>query len=85
MKAYENYLKESMDPDTRKETWRSIQERYAKEGKHHHLKLHCTECNNTMTCRCAAVKKDEYGICPECAEKMKMNDSQIEPVMHYYW
>ena len=51
-------------------TWREIREAYnEKYGENHHcLTLHCTKCENTMTCRCSHPKIEEYGICDECCK-----------------
>jgi ATP-dependent DNA ligase len=54
-------------------TWREIQAEYnLKFGENHHcLKLECTSCDNTMTCRCSQPKILEKGICYYCTGEIK--------------
>jgi len=49
-------------------TFSSIREEYAKEGKHHCLRLVCAKCRDVQTCRCSSPKITETGICPDCSE-----------------
>jgi len=50
-------------------TWKEIREAYeqAYGPNHHHLRLKCSNCDNTMTCRCSQPKVTEYGLCNDCA------------------
>jgi len=57
-------------------TWREIQAEYGAEGKHHHLKLTCVICGNTLTCRCRTPKDEHEGVCPECEGKAMKQATQ---------
>jgi len=65
-------------------TWKEIRDHYDREyGKnHHHLRMHCTQCGNTATCRCSEPKVDEYGICPECVAKIPKPSEQYYDMSH---
>jgi predicted double-glycine peptidase len=50
-------------------TWKEIREAYdnALGPNNHHLRLICSNCENTVTCRCSTNKVTEYGLCDKCA------------------
>lgn len=52
-------------------TWQQIQNEQDPDGTQHDLRLTCTRCSNTQTCRCTKPKREFKGICHECSRKDK--------------
>ena len=75
---------DNKDPSsTEEKTWRQIEDEQDPDGKNHDLKLTCTKCGKSQTCRCSKPKRTFYGICPSCVEKgeaiEKTADRYIDP------
>lgn len=53
------------------QTWDQIRAEHDPDGKQHDLRLTCSRCGNSQTCRCSKPKKHFSGICPTCAQSSK--------------
>lgn len=51
-------------------TWQQIRDEEDPDGKKHDLRLKCSQCDNTSTCRCSTPKRKFIGLCDKCAKEI---------------